>query len=184
MAIQISTTKPQIQLNISKPSISLNQPKGDLKIKQVKAELKIKTENAKISIDQYNCFAEAGLKNYKDLMKQYTQLGRRKALEGITKIVSEGNMMSDIRKGNPSAIPQIAKWASWGSKRDYNFSMIPLSRPDITIIKGDFKVNWELGGADIKYTPKKVQVEFNRGRIKAYVNQKPSFQMKYLDERA
>lgn len=97
----------------------------------------------KVTIDQYECFAEAGLKNNADFSKEYVEYSKSKASEAIEQIVYEGDRMAMIENRMPDAIPEIA-FENSIKEKDWNMNMIPESRPKIDI-DGYLNLEWEMG---------------------------------------
>ncbi|MTI46804.1 MAG: hypothetical protein FH761_03135 [Firmicutes bacterium] len=162
--------------------MSIEQPQGELSINRTNTDMIIKKESPKVIIDQYQCFAEAGLKNNEDMIKEYAQLGHKKAIEGIRRIVSEGNMLANVRSGSPNMVARIAKSISWGGIKEFKFDMIPKSRPKIEV-EGYLQIDWNIGELDINYTPHSPKINYQIGKVEAYLNRKPSIDINYIDER-
>jgi len=180
MALQINTTWAKIGINTSRAKISIEQPKGELTIKQIKASLNIDREIPRVIIDQYQCFAEAGLKNLEDFTKEYAELGRQGVLEGIGRRATEGNMMAEFEKGNP--ISKIAEQNAFPIY-DYNINFIPKSRPKIEV-KGYLNIDVELGKVIVNYKPNKPEIKYKHGNIEFYLRQKGNIKIRYIDEEA
>lgn len=103
----------------------------------------IDRELPKVIVDQYECFAEAGLKNNTDLSREFVEYARSQFLAGVDKIVSEGNRMARIENRMPDAIPEIA-FDNAMENKDWNIDIIPKSRPKIDV-KGHLNLEWEMG---------------------------------------
>lgn len=182
MGLQITTVQGQHKFNTINAQLYMQQPKGKQSIRQPKAEMTINRELPRVEIDQYQCFAEAGLKNNTDLRKQFSQLSYRKALEGIAKRVSEGNRMSNIRKGNYNVIPLIAQESTKREKKEYNYDIMPKSRPKIDV-KGHLNIDWKINKPIIEYTPQKPIIDYNPGKVEVYIDPYPSIDIQYIDEK-
>ena len=182
MSIQIRTIDAKLNLNITYPKIDIRQSKGHLNIKQTNAELIINKEEPKVIIDQYQCFAESGLKNNADLTKQFKQLALRKVLEGIRRKTSEGRRMINIKRGNPNAISDIAKRNFETRTRQFNYDIMPKSRPKIDF-EGSFSIDWKSGGVDIDYRVEKPINNFHWGKVEMYLNPYPDIEISYIDDR-
>ena len=182
MPIQITTTKALIGINTTRGKQTISQPKGEQTIKTTAPKLKIRREAPRVIIDQYQCFAEAGLKNYIDLTKEYADLGHQYAMEGIARRVEDGNRMAMIQKNMPDAIPELAEKNAWDPQAEFNMGTIPRSRPKIDV-EGSLDIDWEMGNVDIQYTPQKPIIDFNPGKVEVYLRQKPSIEMNYVDAR-
>ncbi len=182
MSIQIRTIDAKLNLNITYPKIDIQQSKGHLNINQTNAELIIHKEEPKVIIDQYQCFAESGLKNNADLAKQFKQLALRKVLEGINRKTSEGRRMINIKRGNSNAISDIAKRNFQPKTRQFNYDIMPKSRPKIDF-EESFSMDWKLGGVEIDYKIEKAMNNFQWGKVEGYLDPYPDIEISYIDER-
>ncbi|RKD32333.1 DUF6470 family protein [Thermohalobacter berrensis] len=183
MGLKINTTWAKLAMNTTRGQMKIQQPRGEQTIKQTKPQVKIKSEKPKVIIDQYQCFAEAGLKNFLDLTREQINLARQAALEGIGRRAQDGDRMAMIQKNMPPAIPEIAEKNAWDDELDYNVDLMPKSRPKIQV-KGDLKIDWVLGKAEINYTPKKPKTNYQRGKVEIYLKQKGSIDIQYVDVKA
>ncbi|SHH69849.1 hypothetical protein SAMN02745135_01724 [Caloranaerobacter azorensis DSM 13643] len=179
MSLQITTTRVMIQINIIDGKMSICQPRGEQNIHTTMPKVRIEFEKPKVIIDQYQCFAEAGLKNYLDLTKEAARFGYQKVLEGIARIAEDGDRMAQIENGMPPAIPELAEKNAW-EELDYNIDFIPKSRPKIDV-EGRLKIDWELGKVNIDYKVNKPIINFQRGKVEIYLKQKPSIKIRYID---
>ena len=180
--LRITTVNGQIGINTTHGSYTMSSPKGEQSIKQIKPKMTISGESPKVIIDSYQCWAERGLKNNIDLLTENAQLGRQAAIKAIDRIVGDGNRMAMITRRTPPAIPEIAVKNSAPIQHEFNYTMIPKSRPKIDVV-GNLKIDWQLGGVDINYTPKKPQIEYNRGKVEIYMQRYPEINMQYIDDR-
>ena len=169
----------QIGINTYNGNFDIRQPQGQLSIKQIKAEMRVDQELPQVIIDQYQCFAEAGLKNTIDLTKANAQWAYQKWIEGIGRRCQEGEMLAAIERGNP--IPDIAENNAYPIY-DYNIDLMPKSRPSIDFT-GYIDINWQLGGAEVNYQPQKPMIEYQRGKVDIYMEQWPNLEISYVDEK-
>ena len=102
MPLQINTTPGLIGINSIAGSGSSSP--GEQRISQPKAQMEIDRELPKVYIDQYQCFAEAGLRILLILPKIMSS-GLINAFRGIAQYNEEGDMLAQIEKGiNPMPI--------------------------------------------------------------------------------
>lgn len=164
MNLIINSTRPQLKITTTNARLDIQQPKGDLTITQTKPTMTIDRQLPKVLIDQSQQFSEAGLKKWYELIDEYAQLGQQQALKGIARIVEDGNRMAQIPKRVPPAIPELAQKNSTPQKIEFNFDMIPKTRPKIEV-EGHLNIDWQLGKTDINYTPRKPIIEYTPGRV-------------------
>lgn len=178
--LQIKTTPGLIGINTSQGRQSIEQPWGKLEINQSKPKLHIEKELPKVIIDQYECFAEAGLKNNTDLTKDIGEWSYKCFLEGIANYNQEGDMLAQIEKGgNP--FPIIAENRAFPSY-DFNIDFIPKSRPKIDVT-GYINIDWDIKKPIINYEVRQPVIDYQTGKVKISMRQWPSIEMRYIDEK-
>lgn len=183
MPLSITTIKGQIGIETRNAYLDIKQPKGEQSIRQIKPEMIVDRELPKVLIDQSQPFAEAGRKPWSQVAEEYAQMGRQQALEGIARIVDDGNRMAMIQRRMPDAISEIALKNSTPKQHEFNFAMIPTSRPKIEIT-GHLNINWQLGGVEYSYTPRKPEGDYSPGKVDIYMKQYPKTEIRYIDNRA
>lgn len=183
MALSIHTTDIQLGYERIPPNLSIETRSAKLELHQKHAKINIRTEKPRILIDQYECFASAGLKGNADFMKEAAQRGYQNAMEVIGKRAQDGRMLAAIEKGgNP--IAYIARRDSF-PEHEFVLDFIPKARPKIDVT-GDLQIeperNWEgaNNGVEGNYIPADVNIDYTPGRITVNVLQYPSVEIKYL----
>ncbi len=180
--IQIQTKPMQLEYKTNPSSMEISQGnpiKLDFSVKP--GSLKMHSEQVKVLIDQTQCFAEAGLKNIQGMIDENTSISKQKMMESIGKIVEQGNELADIASGN-DPIPAQAEYNAFDQFiREWNFDLIPKSRPE-------FKVTG--GTVDIEHEPAEVQnntrfdppkINYTAGKIETYVKQYNEIEMSTVD---
>lgn len=180
MPLQIKTTPGLIGINMELGRQTIRQLRGELKIRQGKAEMHLDRELPKVLIDQYQCFAEAGRKNNRDLMQDIVSRARQKWLQGIERRIREGQMLSHIEnKGNP--IPAIAVENAY-PQHDFNIAFIPKSRPEFTV-EGHLNIQWKITEPEIAYQARKPMITYEPGGVDIFIRQWPNIEINYIDEK-
>jgi hypothetical protein len=184
MGLEINTVRAQIGIDIQKPVQTLEQPKGEQQIEQIKAEMVLDWELPRVIIDQYQCFAEAGLKGNQDLFRDYGELGKTVVLEYTGRIALEGDQFGRIEDGRSAreVLAAISEENAW-TELESNVDCIPKSRPEIDF-SGHLNIDWKLGGARIAYRPNKPIHNYQPGKAVVYMKQWPSISIRYIDQRA
>ncbi len=182
MALSIQTTDIQLEYNRIPSKQEIETRNARLEFKQKHAKVNITTEKPKVLIDQYECFAEAGLKGNYDFTKEATQRAYQQVMEFIGKTASDGNTLAAIENGgNP--MKAIAVRDAY-PKYEFGLGFIPKSRPKIEVtgsVNIDWERNWEgvNNGVDGTYTPGSVNIDFEPAKINMYVKQYPSVDIRY-----
>lgn len=182
MPLSITTTKGQIGIKTTNAYLDMRQPKGEQSIKQIKPQMIIDRELPKVLIDQSQPFSEAGRKSWAEFAAEYAQLGRQQALESIGRIVEDGNRMAQIQNRMPDAIPEIALKNSTPKQHEFDFALMPTSRPKIEVT-GYLNIDWQLGGVEYSYTPRKPVADYHPGKAEIYMKQYPKTEIRYIDNR-
>ena len=182
MSLTINTVRPQIQINTTNARLDIQQPKGEQQLRTTMPKAIIRSEKPKVIIDQYQCFAESGLKNVMDLTREAAQLGRQAAMQAIARIAEDGNRLAQVENKMPDAIPELAEKNAWAPERVYDIATMPMSRPKIDVV-GSIDIQWEMGKVNHTYTPRKPVVNYIPGKVDIYLKQKPSIEIRYIDEK-
>jgi len=183
----LSITKVNISLDVERvpARLEINSRPPRLELQQKHAKVYIDAELPKVKIDQYQCFAESGLKNYADLTKEMAELANKRALEYIAKLAEDGDMLAAIENGgNPFA--EIAERDAFPEK-EFGMVTMPRSRPKIDV-EGSLTIthdpnepgrwNWVKGN----FIPGDVYINYVPGKLNIQVKQYPSVRIEYLGE--
>jgi len=182
LPLSITTIKGQIGIKTTNAYLDVRQPKGEQSIRQIKAQMIVDRQLPKVLIDQSQPFAEAGRKPWSQVAAEYAQMGRQQAIEGIARIVDDGNRMAMIQRKMPEAIPEIALKNSTPKQHEFNFGMIPTSRPRIEVT-GHLNIDWQIGGVEYNFTPRRPVADYHPGKAEIYMEQYPQINFKYIDNR-
>ena len=184
MALSISTTDIQLGYERTPSSLNIETSGAKLELHQKHAKVNIETELPRVLIDQYECFASAGLKNNYDLLKEAAQRGLKNAFEVTGKRAEDGKLLAAIEKGgNP--IAYIAKRDAF-PEREFGLDFIPKARPKIDVT-GDIRIeperNWEgaNNGVEGNYIPGNVRIDFTPAKINIRVLRYPSVNIEYSE---
>lgn len=182
MGLSIHTTNIELGIERTPSSLKIETQNARLEQHQKHAKVNIRTEKPRVLIDQYECFAEAGLKNNYDFIKEAAQLGYRQVMDFIGKTAQDGYTLAAIEKGgNP--IAAIAARDAFPQK-EFGLAFIPQSRPRIDVI-GSVDIQWDRNwegantGVDGTYTPGNVSFNFQPAKLDIYVKQYPSVDIRY-----
>lgn len=180
--LRITTTDAKIGIQSTRGYYTMSSPKGEQTITTTKPKMTISGEPKKVIIDSYECWAERGFKNNIDLLSESASLGRQATLNSIARIVADGNRMADIRKRTPNPIPEIAAKNSRPPMHEFNYTVIPKSKPKITVVGGQ-SIDWQLGTTNIDYSPRKPEINYTRGKVEVYMKQHHDINIEYIDTR-
>jgi len=183
MRLSIQTTNTQIGIRRIPEKLLIESQNATLHFRTKHAKVKLDNDLPRVIIDQYECFATAGLKNNRDLTKSISQKTYQQVLEYIGKTASDGNALAAIENGgNP--IRDIAVRDSY-DVHTFGIDFIPKARPKISVT-GGVGIEWEDtgNGARIgiegKYYPGFINIDYRPADIDIYVRQYPRVNIKYL----
>lgn len=176
--IKITTTNAQIGIQSTPTKMSIRQPKADFDMQQKHPKILLETEPIQIRIDQSQCFAEAGLKSYSALTEEQAARAKQAALEGIGRIVSEGNTLAAI-ENKYDAIAEIAA-SNFIQVADWNIDFIPKSRPKIDFVGGNVDISVDEGTVELRAKQNNPIIDVEVGSVEISLIQRPSISFEYI----
>ncbi|MDN5276732.1 MAG: hypothetical protein PWR01_697 [Clostridiales bacterium] len=177
MLLRITTTPALIGIHTRPARVEIESPQPVLEMRRQQPQLNIDIEPVRVHIDQYECFAELGYKNFLDLARTQAQRGYQRVMEYIAQTAQDGDRLAAIELGgNP--IADIAE------ERSYN---VPEAEPiKLPFPKPRFYVT---GGISIDYQPGKiyfnaivypVRYRITPHKVEIYMRQYPSIAIEYV----
>jgi hypothetical protein len=182
MGLSIRTTDIQMETDRTPSSLSIETQNARLELHQKHAKVNITTEKPKVLIDQYECFAEAGLKNNYDFTREAAQLGYQQAMDFIGQTAQDGGALAAIERGGNPIVAIAVRDAS--PEKSFVLAFIPQSRPKIDVT-GNIDIQWDRNGEGIhngvegNYIPGYANINFEREKLNIYVKQYPSVAISY-----
>lgn len=146
MQVRISQTFGQIGIQQKAGLVHIKSRHADLNLHVKPEKLEVDIQGPFLDIDQADTWESMGYSSFVRFQKLVAEQGYNIALDGIERMVREGDRMADLPEAE-NAIPAIAEAAAWPEK-DYNVGLIPSEKPKITFS----------GGINIRYNPAEVQV--------------------------
>jgi len=177
--LRIEQNYGRIGLDIQPAQLSIQQPKASIKMHQTLPKLEIERTPLEIHIDQQDCWNEVGLKDPLTLSNEIAQIAKQAGLEGIGRIVEEGNRLAKIEAGgNP--VVEIAAEVSNPPPCEFNIDFVPKSRPKIDFTGGELHFQAVEGKFEWKAIPNKPIIEATQPKVTGYMLQWPSLTIEYL----
>lgn len=174
MGLNIQQTYAKIGIDRTPGKLEIESQNAELQLHQKHAKINMTSELPMVIIDQYQCFAEEGLKNTYDLTKEASERAYQQVMEYIGKKAEDGDSLADISKG--SSLIQVI---SSGSVTQHEFGMVtmPMSRPSIDVAGGTLDIDPEPNGAGIhngvegNYIPGKVSYNYTPSQVNIFIRQ-------------
>ncbi len=149
----------------------------DLEIQ--KPTLEMQSKAPRILIDQTQPFAEAGLKNIQAFMEESVSHAKQVLLEGIGRIVDDGNAWIDIHN-DYDPIPDQAVYNAYEMfDKSFNYGAIPTSRPRIDVDEGSVTYHFTPGRVTNRGPMQKVDMQYTPGKVDYFMKQYASIQFRF-----
>ncbi|MCF6093416.1 DUF6470 family protein [Microaerobacter geothermalis] len=172
--IQIEQTYAQIGIKTTPSTQEIRQPQADLNLRQIPAKLEIERIPSRLNIDQSQAWAEVNLKDPIQLTRDESERAKQLALEGIARIVEEGNQLAAIENQGDS-IAEIALQNTITGPVDYNVGFIPsYGSVRIDYQPAQLNFNWTINGVEMNPVIKQPEISYQPGKVEVYVKQKNS----------
>ena len=143
--------------------------------------LEIDSELGQIRIDQYQCFAESGLKNSIDLTEDNAAFAQQKFAQAVGRIVSQGDaMVASLSRGTDMIPIHAQENALAKNSREFNMVTMPRSRPQIDFVGGTVNINVIEGRVNLQTRANKPIIDYTRGNVDIYLRQKNSINIEYI----
>lgn len=178
MDLRIHTQQAQIGIQQPAGQLSINGNHATMRMDIRDPQLFIQQEEAVLFIDQRQCFSEAGLKSIREMTQKYAAKGKQAALRAAAEIANEGRQMANIQNG--VVIGRIAKQKSKPKERQFSFDMIPKSRPEIDVRRGETRFSYQKGQVSVDAPSRSVDIRYNPGDVKIYLKQKDYIRIDYV----
>jgi hypothetical protein len=184
MGLSIRTTPAQIDIDIIHAKLEWKTKNAELRLHQKPPEIDIKTEQPLLKIDQYQCFAECGLKNNYDFIKGQAQNGYQNLLQYIAKVAQNGDAMAQV--GNQASIMLNIIRSDYMNTHEFGLGMMPKSSPKVQLTGGTIEIKaaprngiGEINGVTGEYTDGDVNFKYTPGDVKIRMLSYGSVDIKY-----
>lgn len=179
MQLQITNIRGQLGIIRHDAVLSIRQPRAQVKMNTVPTELNMRTEHIKVKIDQSQCFRETGLKSVLELSDESAALGRQAVLDGVARVVDEGNILAMI-ENKSNAVVEIALDQTFTPPADFNVDLMPKSRPKIEFVGGEVNFDPVLGGVNIEVQVNPPEISATPASIEYFWHRQPFFRMEFI----
>lgn len=182
MGLTITRTDARLGMETTPGKFNMETRRASLELHQKQARVNINTELPKVFIDQYECFAEAGLKNSSDLLKEQSEMAYQQAIEFIGKTAEDGDQLAKIELGgNP--IADMAERDAYPEK-EFGLAFIPVSSPKFDVTGSldiEAERNWEgvTNGVEINYLPAQLDINYTPASLRIYMQSYGSLNISY-----
>ena len=184
MGLSISTTPAKLAIETIPGGLDWHTRDAQLNLRQKQAKVNIKTEQPVVLIDQYQCFAESGMKNNIDFMTEQAQKGHQSIIAYTGKVARDGDAMAKIgHKAN--IMINIAKNGAV-TKHEFGIGSMPRSRPKIQVAGGTIDIEaefrnhiGEINGVTASYKAGDINFNYTATKVDVRIASYGSIDIKY-----
>ncbi len=182
MDLRITTQNAQIGIETTQGRFDIRQNQWPMRLRTEQPMLHLQSEDAVLYIDQRRCFSEAGLKSNMELSQKYASKGRQAALQATFQAARDGRELARISVKGSAIVRQAKRKSASLGKKQFNFDMIPKSRPDIAVVPGKLRGDLEWASIDIQLQNPKPDINYIKGDVEIYLKQKNYISFEYVGE--
>ncbi len=170
LSMQTVNARQEIKSNHNVLSLKTEQPR-----------LEMHTTQPKVMIDQSQCFAESGSKTIMQLIAENASYSRSMAIQGIGRIVDQGNQMANFHvKSDP--IPDQADYNAYGQfEKAFNMQTATGTLPKTTLIRGKVDIRFIAGRVINNTVAQKPQITYQPGKVNINVAQYNRLEISVID---
>lgn len=185
MGLVINTSPASLEYESRLAKLEYRTQNARLELSQKPPIVNIETERPAVLIDQYQCFAEEGLKNNYDLTKDNSEYARATVMEYISKKAQDGDAMAKIGHRANIMLNNIMRDSI--TVHEFGLGTIPVSRPEIRVQGGTLKLEaefcnniGELNGVTGTYIPGRIDFDYIPWSLDISVKSYGSIDIKYI----
>ncbi|MFK4997189.1 DUF6470 family protein [Bacillus sp. N9] len=178
--IRMQSQQAKIAIQSRPATQSIQQSNANVQIEQPLAEMNIRTNPGKLTIDQSQAWEDMNIKSIFKRIEENAYQAEQVVMEGIARVVREGDEMLDIRSGRNIIVEQ--------AKRKVN---PPLAQTNITWVPSPFsvKAHYTRGNVDIQFEAKKPRIDvqtqkpiisYQRGDVHISMQQRNSLKIDFV----
>jgi hypothetical protein len=174
--IQIRQQYALIGIDTQPGRQQIQQPQATMEIRQTAAELEMSQPMGHFEINQDRARDALGIGNHLETMLKIYSKASDIALEGLARVVEEGNQLAAIHlRGNPIA-DNATNWQRTFPDFDVR-GPASIDNVDIQYIPGQLSIGVIPGGVDINVKVNPPVISYEPGKVNIYLRQKPNLQI-------
>jgi hypothetical protein len=178
LKLNISIQPICLEYRIQNARLNLQSPRSRVQMETTPPRLEIHQPRGELNIDQTPCRYSIGLKNIADFAWDNTELSRNKAMEGIARIVEEGNRLAQI-ENKSNAIAEIASSSMFSEHTEIIWAHI--DAPIINYQAKPVQFNFIPGKVNYNVQRSAIQGDYLPGDFDILVTQYPSVNISAVD---
>lgn len=167
--VQIRQQHARLHIDADLGRFQIRQPKPELNIQVVKGSYELETPKGDLRIDTGRARDALLVGNHLEFMHRIYTEAFQVGLEGIGRIVEEGNRMADIPR-NFDAIPEIAFDNAFMDFKMVNEPPAAYDNVDIDYTANPAKIRIEPNRVQIEAALHRPEIEYIRGKMEIYMD--------------
>ncbi len=174
--IQIRQSPGKIAIETTPAQLNLQQPGPTVDMKQIKPEQHFSTTPGNLEINQDKAWDALGFANNLEMMSRIYTKASDIALQGIARIVENGNRMAAIHLGGNPIADMAWEWRHSFPEMDVQG---PSSFDNVDLSYTPSKVNIDTtpGRVELNVQVNRPVAEYQRGNVNIYVSQFPNLEI-------
>lgn len=175
--ISINRVDSTITIDTTNAKLYIKQPPAELSINSENSSIEVHSELARIVIDQRQCFNESGLMDNTTLSQDIAQRSRQAVMEGIGRMVYEGDFLASVKSGK-NAIAELSRNNAI-QIREFNMVTMPRSRPVIEVVGNTLDIRIREGGIEVHAKPNSPEIDVEPGGVAISLDRYPSIEIHF-----
>ncbi|MEK0313764.1 DUF6470 family protein [Cohnella sp. 56] len=174
--IQIQQTYAQLGIDADLGTQHIEQPRPTFEMEQPRAKLEIQSPNGRLEIDQSKAWDALGLGGHLNVMNNIYSMAPQIALQGLARIVDEGNRMADLTNpGNPFA-EFAMDWRRTFDEFDFR-GPAAYNNVSVNYVPGNLSIEASASPVQLRTAVNAPILSYDRGKLDIYMQQYGSVQI-------
>jgi len=176
-SIQIRQYPAKLGIDADLGQYSIRQPKAKFEIRTEPPKVEIRQPQGELKIDQSKAWDALGLGGIMEAMNRIASQARNVALQGIARIVENGNKLAQIHLEHVNPIADIAEQLRF---EHFEFDYYgPASYDNVDVFYTARKPEFRPieGKVQIHTHPNKPEIDYMRGKLDIYMIQYPKVEI-------
>jgi hypothetical protein len=174
--IRIEQQSAKIGIDVQRGRMDIRQPQADVEMHTTPTSIEMNSPQGELHIDQSQAWDALGMGSHTTFMNRIYSESKRIALEGIGRIVENGNRMAAINHKTNAFADIAAEQAFEPSDMNY---LGEASYDNVNIDYTPHKVETTVnpGAVDIRITANKPEITYTPSKVEIYMQQYPKIEM-------
>lgn len=169
--IQITQQYAKIGFDADLGSYDIKQPRATLEITSTPATVDIYSPRGELNINQSKAWDALGVGGNLDWTLQIYTQSKNIALQGIARIVEDGNRMAASIHSKSNPIADMAREHAYAELVPFELPSPSYDHVDINYMPRKPEINVTVGKVNIDSHPNQPEINYTRGKFDSYMQQ-------------